>query len=80
MRYENRKQGHFKFYEIDLIPGPPNDQGKDTYAVRAKWGKIGTSKPRSEIKAVGPFERCFKRMEKLIRRRQQRGYEKITDK
>ena len=80
MRYENRKQEHYKFYEIDLIPGPPDSQGKDTYAVRAKWGKIGTNSPRSEIKAVGPFERCYKRMEKLIRRREQRGYEKITDK
>jgi predicted DNA-binding WGR domain protein len=80
MRYENRKQGHFKFYEIDLIPGPPDSQGRDTYAVRAKWGKIGTLSPRSEMKAVGPFDRCFKKMERLIKRREQRGYEKVTDK
>jgi predicted DNA-binding WGR domain protein len=80
MRYENRKQGHFKYYEIDLIPGPPNEQGVDTYAVRASWGKIGTPNPRWEMKAVGPFEKCFKRMEKLIRRREQRGYEKVSEK
>jgi predicted DNA-binding WGR domain protein len=79
MRYENRKQGHFKFYEIDLIPGPTVD-GIDTYAVRASWGKIGTRSPRSEIKAVGAFEKCFKRMEKLIKRREQRGYEKVSEK
>ncbi len=80
MRYENREQGHFKFYQIDLIPGPPDSRGKDTYAVRASWGKIGTQNPRSEMKAVGPFERCFKKMEKLIKRREQRGYEKVSDK
>ena len=80
MRYENRKSGHFKFYEIDLIPGPPNSQGRDTYAVRAKWGKIGTEKPRSEIKAVGLFDKCFKEMERLIIRRSKKGYEKVTEK
>jgi predicted DNA-binding WGR domain protein len=80
MRYENRKGTHYKFYEIDLIPGPTDSQGRDTYAVRAKWGKIGTEKPRSEIKKVGLFDECFREMERLINRRVRKQYEKITEK
>lgn len=80
MRYENRTSGHYKFYEIDLIPGPTNSQGRDTYAVRAKWGKIGTPRPRSEIKAHGSWDVCFKEMERLIKKREKRGYKKISDK
>jgi len=80
MRYENRKNGHHKFYEIDLIPGPDDSQGRETFAVRAKWGKIGTPRPRSEIKAAGDWNTCFKEMQRLIKRREQRGYQKVSDK
>jgi len=77
IRYENRKSGHYKFYEIDLIPGPEDSHGRETAAIRAKWGVIGTHNPHAEIKHKGTMEDCIKVMGTMIRKRLSRGYEKV---
>ena len=78
MRYENRSNTHNKFYEIDVIPGPEIN-GVETFAVRAKWGKIGTKSPRTEWKQTGSFKACYDIMERLIRKRLKNGYVKIKE-
>jgi predicted DNA-binding WGR domain protein len=66
---------YFKcFYEINLVPGPDN-----VWAVRAKWGKLGTDSPRTEIKASGSFEECAKVYYRLLNKRIKNGYTKVEE-
>ena len=72
MRLENRKDNHYKFYEISLIPSGDDD----LWAVVVKWGSIGSRKPQTD-QTVGDFKTCQRKFNEILKKRYRNGYEKI---
>jgi hypothetical protein len=75
MYFENRKKGHFKWYQVDLIPGP-----EETGAVIARWGKLDSSSYRQQQKYAGPWEEAVEIFNDICKKRYKHGYKKVDKK
>ncbi|MHA2123612.1 MAG: hypothetical protein ACW990_20630 [Promethearchaeota archaeon] len=80
MYFENIKKGHNKWYQVDLIPGPPGKNGEETGAVIARWGKMGNPKYRQQQKFVGEWIKATRVFNEICKKRYSHGYKKVDKK
>ena len=73
MRFENKKPGHYKYYEVNMLETPI----ENIWIVLAESGTINTRNPRRYEKARGSFEECQNVFTKIIKKRIKNGYTKV---
>ena len=72
MYFENKTPGHYKFYDISLIPNEDNKRA----AILVKWGRIG-KKGNTKVVFEGPIRAAMRRFSELTNKRRKNGYSEI---
>jgi len=69
MYFECRGGNHYKFYEIELFPGPDG-----LTIITASWGPIGKPRAHRVQKFIGPEAKAVKKFNQLRKQKEKKGY------
>ncbi len=69
MRFENKIGNHYKWYTIEVQPGP-----NDTFRVYTSWGRIGSANTTHKIIYTGDIDGAMESFQKKRKDRMKHGY------
>ncbi len=72
MRFENTNGNHYKFYDIEVQPGPDN-----TFRVYTTWGRIGNPQVKHKVIYEGDVDGAMKAVEIKRKERIRHGYTQV---